>query len=131
MLCGIRRKACMLEMRFTRWGYIEQHLRVKREVLALAVAVMGIINELTVLLPARPGRFSLFINLLNLLAPFSLSIWPFENTGRTIALVLGFFLLLLAFGLVRGKRRAWEVTIVLLPLSALAPLLKGLDFEEA
>jgi lysylphosphatidylglycerol synthetase-like protein (DUF2156 family) len=131
MLCGTRRKAFMLDVRFPQWNYLAQRFRVKREVLALAVAIMGIINELTVLVPARPGRFSLFISLLNLLAPFSLSIWPFVNTGRTIALILGFFLLLLAFGLVRGKRRAWEVTIVLLPLSALAHLLKGLDFEEA
>jgi len=58
-------------------------------------------------------------------------IWPFTSVGRNAALILGFFLCLLALGLARGKRRAWQLTIVLLPLSALAHLVKGLDVEEA
>src|SRR5260370_37030811 len=39
-----------------------------RVVSALAVAVMGVINVLTVLLPTRPGRLALLGNLLNQLA---------------------------------------------------------------
>src|SRR5258708_28305341 len=53
------------------------------------------------------------------------------QAGHTIALILGFFLLLVAGGLARGKRRAWQCAVVLLPVSALAHLAKGLDVEEA
>ena len=102
-----------------------------RAVFALAVAVMGVINDLTVLLPTRPGRLALLGSLLNPLAPFAPSIWPVLDTGRTLALILGFFLLVVAFGLARGKRRAWQFALLLLPLSALAHLAKGLAVEEA
>ena len=102
-----------------------------RVVFALAVAVMGVINVLTVLLPTRPGRLALLGSLLNELAPFAPSIWPVLDTGRTLALILGFFLLVVAFGLARGKRRAWQFALFLLPLSALAHLAKGLAVEEA
>ncbi len=102
-----------------------------RVVFALAVAVMGVINVLTVLLPTRPGRLALLGSLLNQLAPFAPSIWPVLDTGRTLALILGFFLLVVAFGLARGKRRAWQFALLLLPLSALAHLAKGLAVEEA
>src|SRR5260370_677135 len=70
-----------------------------RAVFALAVAVMGVINDLTVLLPTRPGRLALLGSLLNRPAPFSPSILPVLDTGRTLALILGFFLLVVAFGL--------------------------------
>src|SRR2546430_12062822 len=100
-------------------------------VFALAVAVMGIINGLTVLVPTRPGRLALLGSLLNQLAPFAPSILPVLDTGRTLALILGFFLLVIAFGLARGKRRAWQLALLLLPLSALAHLAKGLAVGEA
>ncbi len=45
--------------------------------------------------------------------------------------MLGFFLCLLALGLARGKRWAWQLASVLLPLSALAHFVKVLDLEEA
>jgi lysylphosphatidylglycerol synthetase-like protein (DUF2156 family) len=92
---------------------------------------MGIINVLAVLLPTRPGRLALLGSLLNQLAPFAPSILPVLDTGRTLALILGFFLLVVAFGLARGKRRAWQFALLLLPLSALAHLAKGLAVEEA
>jgi phosphatidylglycerol lysyltransferase len=102
-----------------------------RVVIALSVALMGVINDLTVLLPAHPGRLALLESLLNQLAPFAPSIWPVLATGRTMALILGFFLLVVAFGLARGKRSAWQFALFLLPLSALAHLAKGLAVEEA
>lgn len=58
-------------------------------------------------------------------------IWPFTLTGRTASLILGFFLCLIALGLARGKRRAWQFAIILLPLSAVVHIVKGLDVEEA
>ncbi|GAC1403341.1 MAG: hypothetical protein NVS4B12_25520 [Ktedonobacteraceae bacterium] len=98
---------------------------------ALAIAMMGVINGLTVLLPARSGELALLGSLLNQLAPFAPSIWPVLSIGRTLALILGFFLLVIASGLARGKRRAWQLALLLLPLSALAHLFKGLAVAEA
>ena len=118
-------------MRRARWSQQAQATGKLRVVFALAVAVMGVINDLTVLLPTRPGRLALLGSLLNQLAPFSPSILPVLDTGRTLALILGFFLLVVAFGLARGKRRAWQFALLLLPLSALAHLAKGLAVEEA
>jgi lysylphosphatidylglycerol synthetase-like protein (DUF2156 family) len=102
-----------------------------RVVFALAVGVMGVINDLTVLLPTRPGRLALLGSLLIQLAPFAPPILPVLDTGRTLSLILGFFLLVVALGLARGKRRAWQFALLLLPLSALAHLAKGLAVEEA
>jgi lysylphosphatidylglycerol synthetase-like protein (DUF2156 family) len=113
------------------WTHIIPRKKGIRWSIALAVAFMGLINGLTVLLPARPGRLELLMSFLSQIAPFAPPVWPFTSTGRSAALILGFFLCLLALGLVRGKRRAWQLTIVLLPLSALAHLVKGLDAEEA
>lgn len=118
-------------MQWPHWSSRAQPTGVIRAVFALAIAVMGGINGLTVLLPARPGRLALLGSLLNQLAPFAPSIWPVLSTGRTLALILGFFLLVIAFGLARGKRRAWQFALLLLPLSALAHLAKGLAVEEA
>jgi lysylphosphatidylglycerol synthetase-like protein (DUF2156 family) len=73
----------------------------------------------------------LLIGVLNQFAPFTPSLWPVVQTGRTAALLLGFFLCIVALGLARGKRRAWQFAVLLLPLSALAHLVKGLDVEEA
>src|SRR5947209_8102676 len=102
-----------------------------RRVFALTIAIMGIVNGLTVLLPTRPGRLAFLVTLFDNLAPFAPSLWPFLHAGQTVALILGFFLLLLALGLARGKRRAWQFAIVLLPLTALAHIVKGFDVEEA
>lgn len=106
-------------------------VRAKRRLLAIGVALMDIVNGLTVLLPSLPGRLELLTTILNQVAPFTPPDWSFIHLGRTTALILGFYLLLLAFGLARGKRHAYLLTLLILPLTALAHLVKGLDFEEA
>ena len=121
----------MLKLRQPLQAELPPYSQVVRSLLAITVALMAIVNGLTVLLPARAGRLALLAILFNQLAPFAASIWPVIQAGRTIALILGFFLLLVAGGLARGKRRAWQCAVVLLPVSALAHLAKGLDVEEA
>ena len=123
-----------MQTRTMRWPPRSSRSRSTRFIragFALAIAVMGCINGLTVILPARPGRLALLESLLNQLAPFAPSIWPVLSIGRTLALILGFFLFVIAFGLARGKRRAWQFALFLLPLSALAHLVKGLAVGEA
>lgn len=110
---------------------IARGVPAKRRLLAIGVTLMGLINGLTILLPSRPGRLALLIAFLNQAAPFSPSAFSFIHLGSTASLILGFYLLLLAFGLARGKRHAHLLTLILLPLTALAHLVKGFDVEEA
>ncbi len=98
--------------------------------IAAVVAVMGVMNGVAVLLPAHNERLLLMENVIAFFAPFAPPLWPIINIGRASALILGFFLCMLSFGLMRGKRRAWQLAIVILPLSAIAHLLKGLDIEK-
>ena len=121
----------MLKLRQPLQTEMPPYSQFVRSLLAITVALMAIVNGFTVLLPARAGRLALLEILFNQLAPFAASIWPLIQAGRTIALILGFFLLLIAGGLARGKRRAWQCAVVLLPVSALAHIAKGLDVEEA
>jgi phosphatidylglycerol lysyltransferase len=57
---------------------------------------------------------------------------PFEvRTGTRFAtLVAGFALMLLASGIFRRKQTAWFITVVILAISAVFHLIKGLDYEE-
>ena len=121
----------MLETHLPPWTQDSANTKTIRAVVATAVALMGVINGFTVLLPIRIGRLALLFGVLDQFAPFTPSLWPVAQTGRTVALLLGFFLCIVALGLARGKRRAWQFAVILLPLSALAHLVKGLDFEEA
>jgi phosphatidylglycerol lysyltransferase len=50
--------------------------------------------------------------------------------GRTAAVVAGLALLLLARGILRGKRVAWQLTLLVLAGSVAVHLVKNLDFEE-
>lgn len=61
------------------------------------------------------------------------SISPLEvRAGTRLASALaGFALILLASGLWRHKRTAWGLTLVVLALSTVSHLAKGLDYEEA
>ena len=113
------------------WARIAFSARGMRRGIASAVAFMGLVNGLSVLLPLHPGRLAFLNAFFAQMAPFAPPFWPFVETGRSAALLLGFFLCLLALGLVRGKQRAWQLTVLLLPLSALAHLVKGLDGEES
>jgi lysyl-tRNA synthetase class 2 len=51
--------------------------------------------------------------------------------ARVIVLALSLALIWLSRALARGKRRAWQLAVVLVVASAAAHLAKGLDFEEA
>jgi len=61
------------------------------------------------------------------------SLLPTDVTlgGRTGTVIAGLALLLLARGISRGKRVAWQLTVVALLASVVLHLLKDLDFEEA
>lgn len=91
---------------------------------ALMIGIMGVVNVLSAVHPALHYRFLLLHHELYL---------PLEVTrgSRLTTSLAGFFLLLVATGLLRRKRAAWVLAIGALFVSAIAHLVKGLDYEEA
>ncbi|TMC81272.1 MAG: DUF2156 domain-containing protein, partial [Chloroflexi bacterium] len=53
--------------------------------------------------------------------------WPVDPhyAARKLIVISGFFLIMLSYGLIRGKRQAWSVAVVLLLLSASLYILNG------
>src|SRR5436309_15060995 len=94
----------------------------RRPILALAVAVMGFIDLFSALLSHPPDR---------LLALRHLIPTDVLDTSRTFTLLAGALLLVTAWGLRRGKRRAFVIALFLCALSVPVNLLKAFDFEEA
>lgn len=93
-----------------------------RNALALAVAAMGIIDLWSAYLSHPPDRLLAIRHLI-----------PTEvlDTSRTFTLLAGALLMVTAWGLRRGKRRAFVMALFLCALSVPFNLLKALDFEEA
>jgi len=89
---------------------------------AALVASMGMINLLSAVTPSLRQRVAL-------LEPF----YPVEirSSAHIVAALSGFFLLILASSLLRRKRTAWVLSLVLLSTSILSHLVKGLDLEES
>ena len=91
-------------------------------IVALLTALMGAINFLSAITPSLQYR-------LRLLEPYL----PFSVTrgGHLTSALAGFALLLLSVSLWRRKQLAWILTLIILLISIIAHLLKGLDYEEA
>ena len=89
---------------------------------AWLVAFMGILNVLSSLLPALNER----LKLLEQISPLEVS-----HGSRLATVLAGFALILLSVNLSRRKQAAWLLTTIILIVSALGHLLKGLDYEEA
>ena len=94
----------------------------RRTALALAVAAMGLVDLGSALLSRPPER---------LLALRHLVPTDVLDTSRTFTLLAGALLLVTAWGLRRGKRRAFVAALFLCAISVPFNLLKAFDFEEA
>src|SRR5262249_12555093 len=94
----------------------------RRGCLALAVAAMGLVDLLSALLSHPSDR---------LLALRRLVPTDVLDTSRTFTLLAGALLLVTAWGLRWGKRRAFVVALFLCAISVPVNLLKAFDFEEA
>ncbi|HXS82313.1 MAG TPA: phosphatidylglycerol lysyltransferase domain-containing protein [Methylomirabilota bacterium] len=94
----------------------------RRVLLSLAVAVMGIIDLLSALLSHPPER----LVALERLVPTEVL-----DSSRTFTLLAGSLLLVTAWGLRRGKRRAFVAALFLCALSVPVNLFKAFDVEEA
>ena len=93
-----------------------------RAILALAVATMGVIDLWSALLSRPPER---------ILAIRHVIPTDVLDTSRTFTLLAGALLLVTAWGLRRGKRRAFVAALFLCAVSVPVNLLKAFDFEEA
>jgi lysyl-tRNA synthetase class 2 len=89
---------------------------------ALLSAVLGVVNLVSASTPEISGRLAA----LNGIVPGTVSHVATAGTAIT-----GVLLLLGAHALRRRKRRAWRAVTLLLGLSIVLHLLKGLDIEEA
>lgn len=89
---------------------------------AILVALMGIVNVLSAVTPALASR----VALLGKVSPLEA-----RHGGHLTSALAGFALLLLAVNLARRKYVAWLLTIIVLGISAVSHLVKGLDYEEA
>ena len=89
---------------------------------ALFTVMIGVINLLSAVRPALHDRLAVMRAIL-----------PLEilHGSRIASALAGFALLLLAGSLWRRKRNAWFMIVILLVVSIVAHLAKGLDFEEA
>ena len=90
--------------------------------LAAAAAFVGLVGIVSALTPELASRSDFVRGVLPPGVP---------QTARVVALALGFALIWLSRALTRRKRRAWELAVALVAVSAVAHLAKGLDFEEA
>jgi phosphatidylglycerol lysyltransferase len=100
----------------------KRHERMLRTALALAVAAQGVINLLSAILSHPSDR----LLALRHLVPTSVM-----DSSRTFTLVAGALLVATAWGLRRGKRRAFVIALFLCALSVPMNLLKAVDIEEA
>jgi lysylphosphatidylglycerol synthetase-like protein (DUF2156 family) len=96
--------------------------RWPRRIGAAGLALVGVVNVLSVLTPPVRARFAL----LHHAFPFAIP----ELAATTVA-ASGVALCLLAVALRRGQRRAWVASLVLLGASVVGHVTKGLDVEEA
>lgn len=89
---------------------------------ALLTAVAGVMNIVSALYPAIPARAEILADIV----PLTVS-----RSAQTATVLLGFALILLADGLRKRRKRALQIAVFALLLSALFHLTRGLDFEEA
>jgi phosphatidylglycerol lysyltransferase len=105
---------------FKKWFYPRSRLGV--ELTAALTLLMGLVNLLSAIAPSLPQR----VHWLTELDGFEVRVG-----AHWFAVILGFLLLTLASNLRRRKRVAWGLTMLLVSLSIVSHLVKGVDWEEA
>ncbi|MGH2494376.1 MAG: bifunctional lysylphosphatidylglycerol flippase/synthetase MprF [Ktedonobacteraceae bacterium] len=99
---------------YAKKAYVYRSRRIIRLIVALIVGLTGVANMWFAILP-RPNWDML------------LGAWPVDTHHGLykLTVVIGFFLIMLSYGLARGKRGVWRVAIILLLLSAILHILSG------
>ncbi|WP_232425388.1 phosphatidylglycerol lysyltransferase domain-containing protein [Pseudofrankia inefficax] len=89
---------------------------------ALLAYVIGLLDILSAVTPPGHGRV---IQLRSVLPGY------IPEHARTLTVLVGVLLILLAHGLARRKRRAWQLVLTLTAASTVLHVLKGLDYDDA
>ena len=89
---------------------------------AMLTGAMGVVNVLSAITPTMQSRLLRLSNI----SPLGV-----RHGGRLATTLAGFALIVLASNLWRRKRVAWLMTIIILEISAISHLVKGLDIEVA
>jgi lysyl-tRNA synthetase class 2 len=89
---------------------------------AFVAALAGLVDLVSALTPELHER----LHTLAMVVPGAVS-----RTATAATVVAGLLLLMLAKGLRRRKRRAWQAAVTLLAASVALHVVKGLDYEEA
>ncbi|MDQ1402561.1 MAG: lysyl-tRNA synthetase, class [Actinomycetota bacterium] len=97
-------------------------VRRTRRWAAVAIALAGVLDVASAVTPPLRDRLGEILNLVPLAVPVAAS---------AIVAIAGLALLLLARGVRRGQRHAWQISIALLAGSSLLHIVKGGDLEEA
>ncbi len=92
----------------------QQLRRYIRYAIGLATGVVGIADMVSVIIPRMEWAALLGEWTINLI---------YGAHGLTA--VIGFFLLMLSYGLIRGKQHAWRITLALLLFSSVLHVLRG------
>jgi phosphatidylglycerol lysyltransferase len=108
--------------RFPTLTFTKNYANLSVYAITILTAVMGIVNFLSAITPAVIER----ARILNEIFPLEV-----RYSGRLSAILAGFALLLLSGNLRRRKRMAWLITVMVLLVSVISHLIKGLDYEEA
>jgi lysyl-tRNA synthetase class 2 len=90
--------------------------------LALVVAASGLLDVASAITPAIESRLHLIENATPNFVP---------KVASALVVPAGLMLVVLARGLWRRRRRAWQLTLAAVIAAAVLHLLKGLDYEEA
>ena len=91
-------------------------------VLALLVAASGVLDVASAITPAIESRLHLIENATPNFVP---------KVASALVVPAGLMLIVLARGLWRRRRRAWQLTLAAVVAAAVLHLLKGLDYEES
>src|SRR5438309_5191802 len=89
-------------------------------VLGFGAAAAGVIGIVSALTPEFADRFDLVRGVLPPGVP---------EAARVLALAFGIVLIWLSRSLARRRYRAWKLAVALVVFSAVAHMVKGLDFE--
>lgn len=89
---------------------------------AFIILVLGVVNIVSAITPAIPGRLRLMRGLLSN---------DLIVTSNALVLVFGLILVILSVFLLRGSKHAWYFALFLVIFSFLGHLLKAADYEES
>ncbi|HEU5226805.1 MAG TPA: phosphatidylglycerol lysyltransferase domain-containing protein [Ktedonobacteraceae bacterium] len=92
----------------TRFLYTDRICRTIRYIAGLVTGLVGLTDMLSAIVP----KMSWIV---------LLGVWPLIShrvQAQTVIVVVGFFLVMLSYGLARGKQHAWRISVFLLLLSA-------------